>query len=246
MTGKYPNINTVLNRAAESFFDLLYPQCCYSCGMKLANHGHFYLCENCEGKVLLIENPLCSVCGYPGSHNPCPRCVLGGYRFDIARAHAVYDGVLSDGIKMLKYGRKSCLVKTFGRMLAACVEKYDEMRNIDLLAPVPLAGSRERERGFNQANLLARELGRILRIKVSGGNLIRLKNTMPQTSLDRKMRMVNVKGIFRVKRREEFSGKDVMLIDDVFTTGATVNECAKTLKEAGAMRVKVLTVARSR
>ncbi|MCK4261622.1 ComF family protein [bacterium] len=147
-------------------------------------------------------------------------------------------------IHFFKYQKKAYLARPLGEMLIDGMSNDEDLREADFLIPVPLDGRRFREREFNQAHLLAQVVSRDFKITISSRNLRRARRVPPQTQLSRKQREENVKGLFEVRSREEYKGRRILLIDDVFTTGATVNECARVLKEAGAEEVSVLTVAR--
>ena len=124
-------------------------------------------------------------------------------------------------------------------------EELIRLHRIDMIVPVPLHYRRLRQRGFNQASLLARRLGSLLRIPVDYSSLRRTRWTEPQIGLSRNQRAANVKGAFSLKAMEKVKGKGVLLLDDVLTTGETVNQCARVLQDGGAREVVVLTVART-
>ncbi len=140
--------------------------------------------------------------------------------------------------------------RVLGKELAHFIHRAlgkDEMLwwNVQTLVPVPLHPRREKERGFNQARIMAKELAKIKRLELSEGILQKQKNIPAQTSLEAEERKKNVRGAFKVKRGEEIEGKVLLLIDDVFTTGATLTECARVLREAGAKEVRALTLAQA-
>jgi ComF family protein len=179
-----------------------------------------------------------------GVDHLCGPCQTEPPPFDRARAAALYDeeGPSGRAIKSLKYGRRLEMLPVMQHWLKRplCLEL---VREADLLAPVPLHPSRLRRRGFNQSLLLAQAFPEA---HLERELLIRVRPTPPQTGLNSKERRENVKGAFAVPRPELVKGKRILLIDDVFTTGATVRECAKVLRKAGANRVDILTVARVR
>ncbi len=161
----------------------------------------------------------------------------------MARAVGYYEGPLREAIHRWKYEEKSYLTSFFGEKLAERFRQYWDPQSIDLIIPVPLHSKRLRERGFNQALLLAMELSRRTRLPYSKGLLRKRIPTPPQVNLSGEEREKGVKGSFHLQRDEEIEGKSILLIDDVYTTGATVNECSKVLLKAGAERVDVLTIA---
>ena len=136
------------------------------------------------------------------------------------------------------------LVKTLGSILTGALKEFTELSGFNIIVPVPLHRKKKRERGFNQSLLLAKEIGKLYGSEISAGNLTRNRITLPQTELSRAERIKNVKGIFSVNDKSKFRGKNILLIDDVLTTGSTVNECSEVLLEAGAASISVVTVAR--
>ena len=136
------------------------------------------------------------------------------------------------------------LVKTLGNILTGALKEFTELSGFNIIVPVPLHSKRKRERGFNQSLLLAKEIGKLYGSEISAENLTRNRTAVPQTELPRLGRMKNVIGIFSVNDESKFMGKSILLIDDVLTTGSTVNECSGVLLEAGAVSVSVVTVAR--
>jgi ComF family protein len=163
----------------------------------------------------------------------------------VARAAALYEqgGAMRQAILLFKYGGRPSLGSHLGRLMAASGGELCDPPRFDLLIPVPLHPSRERKRGFNQAALLAKEVGGAWGRRVGGRLLRRVRSTDAQSG-GRAAREANVRGAFHVTRPDQVEGRRVLLIDDVFTTGATVNECAETLLAAGATEVAVYTLAR--
>ena len=149
-------------------------------------------------------------------------------------------------IHRFKYDGKTFLARPLARMLIGPGKELTRLHRIDTIVPVPLHYRRLRQRGFNQASLLARRLGSLLQLPVDYSNLKRTRWTEPQIGLSRKQRAANVKGAFSLKARQKVEGKGILLVDDVFTTGETVNQCVEVLKNAGGAReVVILTVART-
>jgi ComF family protein len=149
-----------------------------------------------------------------------------------------------EAISRLKYGGLTRLARPLGNLLAEYQDPDFKLSENDLVIPVPLHTRRLRERGFNQSLLLARQVSRRRSIPLNFTALQRARQTQPQTQLSGPERRKNVRGAFEVRKREAVKGKRILLIDDVFTTGATVQECAYVLREAGATEVQVLTLAR--
>jgi ComF family protein len=178
------------------------------------------------------------------SDHLCSDCLSAEPYFTRARAICHYEGLMMEAISRFKYGGVTQLAKPLGTFLAEYQDPELSFSGIDLLIPVPLHPRRLRERGFNQSLLLARFFKKKHSIPLDFTSLQRFRLTQPQTQLSASERRKNVRGAFRVTNAEAVEEKRILLIDDVFTTGATVRECAKVLVEAGAKQVDVLTLAR--
>jgi ComF family protein len=188
-----------------------------------------------------------------GADRICGACLKAPKRFGIARAAVIYERSFMVLIHCLKYKGKIQLARPLGILLFATFIKYWPINRIDLILPVPLHIKRLRTRGFNQSFLLLRDWSSFLetlneqrpQVSVERHVLLRSKWTEPQTGLGRKQRMSNIKNAFSLGDLSRVQKKRILLVDDVYTTGATVDECAKVLLRGGARRVDVLTLARS-
>lgn len=194
---------------------------------------------------------VCTRCGYgfPSTNIQSATPLCGGCRrslflFDFARAYSPFEDPLKEIIHQFKYRSHASLAKPLAGLLLSVYQANLKELSADLIIPVPLHKSRERERGFNQAFELARQFSRVARIPLPTELLVRTRPTKVQAGLSRRERRINLKGAFEVSRSGMIKDKTLLLIDDVFTTGATLNECAKILKEHGARRINVLTLAR--
>jgi ComF family protein len=167
---------------------------------------------------------------------------MGENNFDRLRSFGPYDAELRALIVLLKYSGVRPLARPLGSWLALAIQQCPALRDADALVPVPLHPSRQRARGFNQAELLARELGRWVKIPTENRWLARVKDTPSQAGLTPVQRVENVRGAFAAATKLDTAR--ILLLDDVCTTGATVNACARALKHAGAEQVNALTVAR--
>ena len=231
----------------SAVFEFFLPSQCPCCG-KFLDEGRQGFCSKCLSEVRWIEPPFCSICGTPFisgevEDHPCGACVVQRKYFRMARALAAFEGSLQGAIHRWKYEGKTHLTPFFAEWMAEGLNRYWEVRSIDFLIPVPLHPQRLRERGFNQALLLAESLSRRTGIPALKTILKKKKPTLPQVNLSGVEREKGLRGAFHVAQREELLGKSVLLIDDVYTTGATVNECSKGLVKGGAERVDVLTLA---
>jgi ComF family protein len=220
------------------------------------------ICSECWSKIVPWTGAICARCGLPfPSGEPaaavdsrCGQCRHEEYEFDYARSSGPYISTLRAAILQLKFQRRERLAKKLGELLANVWYSNEGLGEGEtpVLVPVPLHVSRERERGFNQSELLAKALSRRLRtkrkrrdVRVEVGCLVRTRPTAPQTSLSLAARRDNVRGVFAVSRSDPIRGRLVVLIDDVMTTGTTLSACALALKRAGARRVIALTLARA-
>ncbi len=237
-----------VKRLLNDVCDIIFPPQCLSCAENnLPAEGIF--CSSCLEKIRLITGSLCPICGIPFLNSPaeshiCGNCLENRPYYTQARSMASFETIIMDAIHKFKYGRNI----TIGNSLGSCMADFSfpdfDYSKYSLLIPVPLHIKRLRERGFNQSLLLAQKLGKKYRLPVSFSLLKRRKFTLTQTGLNKKERGKNIKGAFAVLDRQKVSGKNIILIDDVYTTGATINECAKVLLKAGAEQVAVLTLAR--
>jgi len=222
------------------------PQC--PCCERLLEEDQQGFCSNCLSEIRWIEPPFCSICGIPfiskeGESHPCGACVTHRKYFTMARAWGAFEGSLQEAIHRWKYEGKTRLTPFFAEWMVKGLNRYWEPDSLDLLIPVPLYTQRLRERGFNQALLLVKELSRRTGIPYRKTILQKKKPTIPQVNLSGAEREKGLRGAFHIIRNEELLGKSVLLVDDVYTTGATVNECSKVLLRGGAERVDVLTLA---
>jgi ComF family protein len=225
------------------FFDLLFPPRCATCS-RIGPKG---MCDECLGKVSNIRPPVCSLCGEPENNffrdGSCEDCARGPRPFDMARSAAVYNGVLKEAIHEFKFNGIKGLSKALGFILADYLNKSAiPVKEIDLIVPVPLSSQHEKTRGYNQSRLLAEEVSRALGIRMDASSLKKVKNVKPQFELKREERLLNVRGAFSASRLPDVT---VLLVDDIYTTGATVSEAASSLKSSGAKKVYVLTLART-
>ncbi len=230
-----------------AFLDAIFPPRCAGCGA----WSRTVFCEACAPKLQPIRAPFCDFCGetfdpLAFSAPICARCRAKTPAFRAARAAFDFDGPLREAIHRLKYRQKSALAPRLAPFLAGALEGdgYLSRFNPNFLVPVPLHPARHRKRGFNQSALLAAELSLLLGVP-SRDLLRRTRNTPPQVGLKGEARTKNVRGAFAADMRDQnWQGSRILLIDDVFTTGATLGEAAKTLRKAGADEVCALTLAR--
>jgi ComF family protein len=232
----------------EPLRDILFPQCCLACNIRLSGHGVVSFCQTCLEEVRLISEPFCSSCGKPflksaGGNHLCSNCLKGEYHFSRARAAVYYQGPIVEAVKEFKYNGRMHGLETFASIVSLH-HKYYPFSEPEIIIPVPLHPARLKKRGFNQALVLCRRFFPHLKKKIEPFVLERQKKTESQTGKSSVERHRNVRGAFGVKKTDKLRGKNVLLVDDVFTTGATVNECAKILLKNRASEVEVFTFAR--
>lgn len=228
-----------------SLFDMLFPHVCPLCEKAIVEE---HLCPECMEAffALKIHSPLCTRCGLPfavasSKNHLCGKCRKKEPPFIQARSAFRYDGIVLDAIHSLKFRHNAAVAPALGRMLALSGGAPDE--KIDVVVPVPLHAGRLRDRGFNQSLLLAKPIASALEARIDYTGLKKTRETSDQIGLDEKERARNMKGAFAASHTS-FDGKTVLLVDDVYTTGATIISCAGALADAGA-RVYAVTLART-
>lgn len=224
--------------------DFLVPAYCGVCRQKLSRNEKV-ICDKCFYGISVITRPYCERCGKPTQgETVCNDCIEHPHNFSRARAIGQYDGVLGELVRLLKYDKKLSVGKRLGNMLATILQSDEFLSGSKAIVPVPLHRVAYRRRGYNQSEILAYEVSKLTGVPVINKILYRIKPTKSQTKLSPEERKENVKGAFRVIGNE-LKGKKVILIDDVCTTGATLDECASELMKAGADEVYALVCARA-
>jgi len=227
-----------LARAAQVFLDALFPPRCVGCGKQGA-----FLCAGCREAMPRALPPRCPLCWQPEPRGEeCGRCGRSRPAFAGARSLYLFEGPVREAVHALKYNHLSALARPMGELMASYL-KVEELP-VDLVVPVPLFGRRQRVRGYNQSALLARELARLNGLPLAERGLSRRRDTPPQArSVDAEARRRNVAGAFAADG-SRVEGRRVLLIDDVMTTGATLDACAQAMHQGGAASVWALTFAR--
>ena len=230
----------------EELLDLVFVPRCLECGGKLDAERRACLCGSCWSKIRLIGPPSCVSCGkqLTSDLEPlCGACRSELRRFTDNRSAAVYDGVMRNAIHLFKYKDKRKLGRHFGEMSVRALLSSGGLTDIDCIIPVPIF--RKKRRDFNQSEVLAGFIGEGFGLPVHSDVLVRTKDTRPQHELSRKERRQNVSGAFSLKNARKLDSRSVLLVDDIFTTGATANECSEAiLSGSGAKLVRVFTLAR--
>jgi ComF family protein len=239
----------VLMPFLHAVLDFLFPPLCHICHEFIPSAGLLHICSACHERLKPIDSPLCAVCGIPfigaGEDHTCGGCITSHHHVEAARAAVVYEGACRDLIHAFKYRNKTHLRRPLALLTIERLSGFVALREPDLIIPVPLHRKRLRRRGFNQAVLLGEIFSTHWRIPLDRRNLRRIRWTEPQVNLSAGDRRVNVRGAFSIRNPDLVKGRRVLLVDDVLTTGSTVEECALVLKSAGAVEVIVVTVARA-
>ena len=227
--------------------DLLFPPQCGLCREIIADNGE--ICSDCWQKLNFISNPLCKICGYPhefdmGEGAQCGACMANEPQFHGHRSALYYDEHSKRLVHDLKYYDRPIMVRRLGQWMAQTAPDWLALENV-ILMPIPIHRYRLWKRKYNQAALLAKTIAKQQNMEVELEGLIRTKNRPPQASLPRAKRLKNLNAAFAVNPKIAIKNRPIILIDDVMTTGATVNACARLLKKAGSGRVFCLTFART-
>ncbi len=224
--------------------DYILPSRCASCAEIIYSNEDF--CSNCWKKLHFITKPYCVICGRPFNISilegmKCGKCLQANHYYDLARSLIKFDEYSKKIIHNFKYKDKTSLAKTFTKLL---YNQYQhELHGIDYIIPVPMNRFKRLFRMYNPALILALEISKRIRTSVVPGMLIKTKWTKAQTYLSKNEREKNLAGSIIMNKKYQINGKRILLIDDVLTTGTTINKCAKILKAAGARYVVVMTIA---
>ena len=233
----------------KSLIDALLPPRCKLCGKIVSDDDS--LCPECFNKINFVTRPYCAHCGQPlesvskaSKHFLCPNCAQNKLPwFRLARSAFRYEEDSKNLILSFKFYDRTDNAKILAKFMKNAAQDIFD-KGIDLIIPVPLHYTRLFRRKYNQSALLAIELSKLTGIPVEFDGLVRHKKTRPQVEFSGKVRQLNVRNAFSVKRPDDFKGKHILLIDDVLTTGSTLKECAKALKKAHPSSIDLLTAAR--
>ena len=240
----------------KPFIDLIYPPRCVICQEFLwkdraeKDQKELLFCQDCFDGFSEITSPLCTVCGRPfvskvEEDHACEDCLRKTPFFNMVRAPYLYEGGIMEAIHQFKYAGRTHLADSLGPLLASFVKEWMETTPEYLTMPVPLHHKRLREREFNQSLLLARHVASLIGTELDFLSLRRVRYTQPQTGLTSEERKRNVRKAFEITNPNEVKGRIILLVDDVTTTGSTLNECARVLKRAGAKGVFGFVLART-
>jgi ComF family protein len=240
----------VLSRAVRLAELVFFPSFCKICGSLLESPHDRVVCRSCLEKIKPRRSAFCLCCGRffegGGESHLCSDCLKDQRPYSLHRSCARYEGILKDAILLFKYRGYKPLGKHLSRFVFESLKKEDGLWwDLEAIIPVPLHPKRLRERGFNQALVIAKELSKLKKIPLKNKILKKVMNVAAQTSLEREERIKNVRGVYRVTKNAEIKGKVILLVDDVYTTGSTLKECSAELKKAGAKEVRAITIAQA-
>lgn len=227
----------------KKILDLLFPKgySCIVCSEEIFD-SPYGICKSCEKKLPYLKGNLCLHCSdyVLGAGYYCKRCKGKKFICDRAIAPFEYSGIAKKLILGLKYSNKKYYAEFIAKFIADCITENKLV--FDYIVAVPLCEKRLKSRGYNQAFLLAQQISKILNKPLLENVLIRVKETPTQTVLNKQERLLNMKDAFKVKNKKLIKGKTILIVDDVYTTGATIDSCSKVLKDGGAMAVYCVTV----
>lgn len=248
-------IKILFNSVTQFFFpDNLV---CYFCNVELPPKAEEPICAKCNQELVFLEGHLCSKCGryideaydqYEPYSFKCKECQEQFHFFAKHRSFTLYDGKIKEALMGLKYKRQVYQGVFLGKKLAQLIRSDAELQNFDFVVPVPAHYWRQLKRGYNQSEILADQMCRALNVQRSVKMIKRIRSTKKLKNLGRESRKMMLKSVFLVKSEwiEHVKGKTIMLVDDIYTTGATLNACSQALYEAGADKIVCVTVARGR
>lgn len=212
----------------EKIINLIYPPTCGICG----KIDESFLCKKCY--KILDKQAEFGIQRYKNNENT----------FDEHLYIFKYEGIIRRYILKYKFQDKSYLYKTFVNFLLKNEKLFEILKSYDTIIPVPVSKKREKERGYNQSFLLAKEISKITEINIETNCLFKTKNIIEQSKLNKEDRMKNIQGVYKLKQGNKLNNKKIILLDDIYTTGSTVNECCKILKTANPNKIGVLTIAK--
>lgn len=221
----------------------MYPRRCILCDgvLDTPNSG---VCTLCESKLKYCKEPACKKCGKPLKNERqeyCTDCRKKKHSYDQGKSVWIYKGDMKNSIYRFKYGNRREYARFYAEESVRIYGRWIKSKGVEVIIPIPVHPKRKRKRGYNQAELYAKELGKLLELPVDGDSLVRVVNTTPQKELDDKERRNNLKKAFKI-RKDSVKYRKVLVVDDVYTTGSTIDAAAELLRDAGADKIYFLSV----
>ena len=239
------HVPRLLQDMYETAITFLYPAECRVCKEFLGATSIPYICNNCWQDIQFLEPPWCDICGIPGINGLCDECATMPPRYGKLRSVAFYQTTLQQAIHFFKFEKKEVLARHLIQQINAHIPLDCNITEYDFILPIPIHKKRQRERGFNQATLLANGIAKAGGVPILTNTLVRHRHTVAQSSLDREARQQNLIGAFEIRKPDTLRGKRLLIFDDVFTTGATIREAVSELWTADPAEIDVLTLART-
>ena len=232
----------MLKRIIRYFDELFFPTICPFCE-KIMDSGKGLVCKNCIQVLPFVGEAYCSKCGKKTGHNKflCEDCIDRQHLFDKGRSVFCYEGMVAESLINFKYHGRKIYADTYAMWIERCLGPWIRSIGVDIIIPVPIHKKRLRKRTYNQAELIGRNLGRRMNIPFRGSSVMRRKNTSPQKKLSAMERMKNMQNAF-VITKNDFDGKNILIVDDIYTTGVTMDALCHELKKAGALKISFATV----
>ena len=241
-------ILSMLKTLTKPILNIIYPLKCVHCNaLTLKDDKH--LCDECFYSLARQTPPFCLKCGRSINQEKdikegiCLNCKTKNFHFDKAWSICSYEGLIRDLIHNFKYRQKLQYQYIFKSLINEFLETYKILNDIDIIIPIPLHATRLREREYNQSQILANIVSETINKPILSDTLIRIKNTKPQIELSDKQRIQNISGCFAIRNQHAINSGNILLIDDVFTTGATISEAARIIKEYNPGKIFALTLA---
>ncbi|QEK11303.1 ComF family protein [Crassaminicella thermophila] len=232
----------------DTLLDFLYPRniYCIVCKKGIKKTQKYSLCKSCYEKIKFIDLCACEKCGKPLEKlylpTKCPDCLKTEHIFTKAFSCVVYDDNMKQLVHRLKYGKERYIAYHMAEIMVDKLKK-EGLSEIDFVIPVPLHKRKERERGFNQAYLLAKYIGKAMDWNADRKNLVKIKETLSQNQLSKDERKKNLKNVFSVVSKDIYKGKTILMVDDVYTTGNTIDACSKEILKASPKNIFVISFA---
>ncbi len=239
------HVPRLLRDISETAITFLYPAECRVCKEFLGATSIPYICNNCWQDIQFLEAPWCDICGTPGINGLCEACATAPPRYGKLRTLAFYQTTLQQAIHFFKFEKKKVFARPLTELINAHMPSDCNIAEYDFILPVPIHKKRLRERGFNQATLLANGIAKTAGVPVLTDTLVRHRHTVAQSSLDREARQQNLIDAFEIRNPDIIRDKRLLVFDDVFTTGATIREAVSELWTADPAEIDVLTLART-
>lgn len=229
-------MNKIITKSQKAIQKIIFPAKCMSCGKILLEKEERYgLCHSCWKKVFIIREPVCKKCGKAipdASEELCNDCMKRKHIFKQAKGLYSYDGAMKEIMYRFKYQNKRCYAAYFANLASDLYADYFRVNNINAIVPVPMYEKKKKKRGYNQAEVFAKALGEKLSIPVFSDLVVRTRNTLPQKGLSDIKRQRNLQNAFNINEKM-IQSNSVILVDDIFTTGATADIVSETLRGAG-------------